>query len=198
MQSMWNFADSMGRTGLDVLGFHVEATDGVIGTIDEVSALPGCAYIVVDTASWLSGTKRLLPAGVVQSVNENRRAVRVALSKRRSGRHPSSAIRTASRLISSTTSTTDVSAADSALGSLTAGRCRAGRRPQDRAAQLMPRPRRTRPSLRAARVDHFDRRSWLSAARAPRSARWCGRRPDSIEAPQLLGRRGVTGGTVVL
>jgi len=79
---MWNFADSMGRTGLDVLGFHVEATDGVIGTIDEVSALPGCAYIVVDTASWLSGTKRLLPAGVVQSVNENRRAVRVALSKK--------------------------------------------------------------------------------------------------------------------
>jgi hypothetical protein len=78
---MWDYDDSMGKAELDLVGYDVEATDGGIGKIDEASNQAGSAYVVVDTGFWIFGKKRMIPAGVVQRVDENERKVFVALTK---------------------------------------------------------------------------------------------------------------------
>ena len=59
----------------------VEATDGSIGKIDESSVAAGQAYLVVDTGFWIFGKKRLIPAGVVQRLDDAAQKVYVSLSK---------------------------------------------------------------------------------------------------------------------
>jgi hypothetical protein len=54
-------ADEVASEG--IAGFHVEAVDGHIGSIDEASYEVGGAYLVVDTGPWIFGRKVLLPAG---------------------------------------------------------------------------------------------------------------------------------------
>jgi hypothetical protein len=81
MTTMWDYSDLMGKARLDLVGYDVEATDGSIGKIDESSDEAGSAYLVVDTGFWIFGKKRLIPAGVVQRVDENDRKVYVTLSK---------------------------------------------------------------------------------------------------------------------
>lgn len=72
-------AAQRGRSMLD--GYHVEATDGAIGTIDEASSEVGDAYLVVDTGPWIFGRKVLLPAGTVQHVDHLERKVYVDRTK---------------------------------------------------------------------------------------------------------------------
>jgi hypothetical protein len=62
-------------------GYHVEATDGSIGSVDEASQAVGEAYIVVDTGPWIFGRKVLLPAGTVQHVDHTERKVYVDRTK---------------------------------------------------------------------------------------------------------------------
>ena len=81
MKSIWSYDDALGKAELDVVGYDVHATDGGIGTVDEASHRAGCAYVVVDTGRWIFGSKRMIPAGVVQCVNENDHTVHVSLSK---------------------------------------------------------------------------------------------------------------------
>ena len=65
-------ADQQATT--DLVGYHVEATDGSIGSIDEATYDVGGAHLVVDTGPWIFGRKVLLPAGTVERVdNEDRR-----------------------------------------------------------------------------------------------------------------------------
>ncbi|GAA1658542.1 PRC-barrel domain containing protein [Catellatospora bangladeshensis] len=52
-----------------IVGFHVEATDGGIGKIDETTGTAGSSCIVVDTGPWIFGSKRMLPAGVVNNID---------------------------------------------------------------------------------------------------------------------------------
>jgi len=89
---MWTYQDptlaTMSRTGSDVsgatadlTGFQVEARDGGIGKIDEASYEAGSASIVVDTGPWIFGKKRLLPAGVIETIDLDNRTVRVSCSK---------------------------------------------------------------------------------------------------------------------
>jgi hypothetical protein len=77
---MWDYSDAMGKA-LDLVGYDVEATDGSIGKIDEASNEAGSAYLVVDTGFWIFGKKRMIPAGVVQRVDENEHKVFVTLTK---------------------------------------------------------------------------------------------------------------------
>jgi hypothetical protein len=54
----------------DITGFEVEAIDGSIGKIDQATYEVGSSYLVVDTGPWIFGKKVMLPAGVVQRVDE--------------------------------------------------------------------------------------------------------------------------------
>jgi len=81
MTSMWDYQEGVGRADHDVVGYDVEATDGSIGKIDEASNQAGAAYLVVDTGFWIFGKKRMIPAGVVQRVDDAAGKVYVGMSK---------------------------------------------------------------------------------------------------------------------
>src|SRR5436189_5557784 len=51
-------------------GWYGEAIDGGIGKIDEASNDVGASYIVVDTGPWIFGKGVMLPAGVIQRVDQ--------------------------------------------------------------------------------------------------------------------------------
>jgi len=70
MTSMWDYRDDVLTTDKGIVGYDVEATDGSIGTIDESSADAGASYVVVDTGVWIFGKKRMIPAAVVQRVED--------------------------------------------------------------------------------------------------------------------------------
>jgi hypothetical protein len=63
------------------VGYSVEATDGDIGKVDELSTETGRGSLVVDTGPWIFGKKRLIPASSVRSVDHTNKTVRVSLSK---------------------------------------------------------------------------------------------------------------------
>ena len=71
----------LGTASADVTGFSVEAQDGDIGKIDEASYEAGASSIIVDTGFWIFGKRRLLPAGVIQSIDLDNRVVRVSCTK---------------------------------------------------------------------------------------------------------------------
>lgn len=68
-------------SGLDLIGYSVEATDGSIGKIDDATNDVGGSYIVVDTGPWIFGKHVLLPAGVVDRVDQESETVHVTLTK---------------------------------------------------------------------------------------------------------------------
>ncbi|MBW6435959.1 PRC-barrel domain-containing protein [Actinoplanes hulinensis] len=74
-------AEETGRTGVDLVGYRVEATDGHIGSIDKASYDVGDAFLVVDTGPWIFGRKVLLPAGMVQTFDHTERKVYVDRTK---------------------------------------------------------------------------------------------------------------------
>jgi len=81
MTSMWDYRAEVGLVDRDIVGYEVEATDGRIGKIDESSSDAGTSYLVVDTGFWIFGKKRLIPAGVVQRIDDEAEKVFVTLSK---------------------------------------------------------------------------------------------------------------------
>jgi hypothetical protein len=62
-------------------GYDVVATDGSIGSIDEHSADSEAGFVVVDTGFWIFGKKRLIPAGVIRSIDHGEEKVHVSMSK---------------------------------------------------------------------------------------------------------------------
>nr|WP_184840504.1 PRC-barrel domain containing protein [Allocatelliglobosispora scoriae] len=85
----WNYRDlteykddAHGEQGeRDLVGFHVEATDGSIGKIDEATYETNSSYVVVDTGPWIFGTKVMLPAGVIDNIDVVERKVFVHRTK---------------------------------------------------------------------------------------------------------------------
>ena len=79
----WNYRDSATRSpgSGNMVGYHVHATDGDIGKVDETSDQVGESRIVVDTGPWIFGRKVILPAGTVQRVDDDDRMVYVDLTK---------------------------------------------------------------------------------------------------------------------
>ncbi|MFI6785628.1 PRC-barrel domain-containing protein [Micromonospora sp. NPDC050276] len=64
-------------TPVDLVGYQVQASDGRIGSIDEMSDEADAGYLVVDTGPWIFGQKVLLPAGTVARVDHQDRVVYV-------------------------------------------------------------------------------------------------------------------------
>ncbi len=79
--TMWNYRDDAMSGGQDLVGYSVEATDGTIGKVDESSNDAGSAYVVVDTGFWIFGKKRMIPAGVIQRVDDADEKVYVSMTK---------------------------------------------------------------------------------------------------------------------
>lgn len=79
----WSYRQSAARTpeSGSLVGYHVAATDGDIGKVDETSDQVGASRIVVDTGPWIFGRKVILPAGTVQRVDDDDRKVYVDLTK---------------------------------------------------------------------------------------------------------------------
>jgi hypothetical protein len=63
------------------VGYGVEAADGSIGKIDEASNEVGASYVIVDTGPWIFGKKVILPAGVIERVDHDRKTVHVDRTK---------------------------------------------------------------------------------------------------------------------
>jgi hypothetical protein len=81
MDNTWNYRGDLGTDTSSLIGYDVEATDGSIGSIDEVSNDATANRIVVDTGFWIFGKKRLLPAGVISRVDHDSETVSVSLTK---------------------------------------------------------------------------------------------------------------------
>ena len=62
-------------------GYHVEATDGRIGKIDEASHASDASFLVVDTGPWIFGRKVMIPAGTVTHIDHTDRNVYVDRTK---------------------------------------------------------------------------------------------------------------------
>jgi hypothetical protein len=76
LHDLWAYRDQLELgsnivdTHPDISGFSVEAIDGSVGKVDEVTYDVGRSYIVVDTGPWIFGKKVLLPAGLVRGIDE--------------------------------------------------------------------------------------------------------------------------------
>ena len=68
-------------SGKDIVGYGVEAIDGSIGKIDQATHDVTQSYVIVDTGPWIFGKKVMLPAGVVQQVDEGEEKVWVNRTK---------------------------------------------------------------------------------------------------------------------
>ncbi|MFI6323724.1 PRC-barrel domain-containing protein [Nonomuraea sp. NPDC050556] len=66
---------------LDLTGYHVQATDGKIGSVDEATYQVGESYVIVDTGPWIFGKKVLLPASVITKIDPQERDVYVSRTK---------------------------------------------------------------------------------------------------------------------
>jgi hypothetical protein len=78
---LWTYRDSTVR-GLDLSGFEVEATDGMLGRVERMSGEATGGYLVVDAGTLAPlGGRVLLPAGVVESVDLDAERVFVRLTR---------------------------------------------------------------------------------------------------------------------
>jgi hypothetical protein len=77
---LWTYGETI-RTGGDLSGYHVEATDGGIGKIDEATYEAGSSFLVIDTGPWIFGKKVMIPAGFVESVDHDEEKVLVSRTK---------------------------------------------------------------------------------------------------------------------
>jgi hypothetical protein len=77
---IWSYRhDSWSNASIS--GYDVLALDGTIGTVDAATADVDPHCIVVHTGAWIFGKQVLLPVGVVESVDDRQRVVRVELTK---------------------------------------------------------------------------------------------------------------------
>ena len=62
-------------------GYNVLAMDGSIGSVDCATAGVAARCVVVDTGPWVFGKKVLLPAGVIEQVDDHEGEIHVALTR---------------------------------------------------------------------------------------------------------------------
>jgi len=81
--NLWSYRSNLSSNveARDIVGYDVHATDGDIGKIDESSTDTSRQYLVVDTGFWIFGKKRMIPAGVVTTVDHDDKTVSVAMTK---------------------------------------------------------------------------------------------------------------------
>ena len=73
-------------------GFHIVATDGEIGHVDDFLVDPGSwaiRYLVVDTSNWIGGKSVLISPSVVGVVDSPDKEIRVKMTRAEIERSPS-------------------------------------------------------------------------------------------------------------
>lgn len=79
--TVWSYRDKDWVQDKDLVGYDVQAEDGSIGKIDEMSTEVSGSWLVVDTGWWILGKKRLIPAGAVAGIDHEDEKVIVNMSK---------------------------------------------------------------------------------------------------------------------
>jgi hypothetical protein len=67
-----------------VRGFHLHATDGAIGHVDDFlfdGSLWAIRYLVVDTSNWIGGRSVLVSTGVVTAIDPAERRIHISLTR---------------------------------------------------------------------------------------------------------------------
>lgn len=79
----WSYRESVPRdnTASGLKNYTVHASDGDIGKVDEATDEVGKASIVVDTGPWIFGRKVILPAGVIERVDDKTSSIHVSLTR---------------------------------------------------------------------------------------------------------------------
>jgi hypothetical protein len=74
-----------------VKGFHLHATDGVIGHVDDflIDANWRVCYLVADTSNWVGGRSVLVSPSMVTSIDVEAHEVHVKLTRAEVERSPS-------------------------------------------------------------------------------------------------------------
>ena len=75
-----------------IRGYHILATDGEIGHVDEFLVDDDgwkVQYLVVDTSNWIGGRSVLISAALVDSIDSPGRTIRVRLTRDEVKRGPS-------------------------------------------------------------------------------------------------------------
>jgi len=75
-----------------IRGFHLLATDGEIGHVDDVlidERTWSVRYLVVDTSNWIGGKSVLISPATLRSVDAVHRKIQVALTRDAIKRSPS-------------------------------------------------------------------------------------------------------------
>jgi hypothetical protein len=73
------------RSSKEVIGYHIRATDGPIGHVDDLLADDeswSIQHLLIDTSNWIGGDSIVLPRRVVSAVSWANREVEVSLSRR--------------------------------------------------------------------------------------------------------------------
>jgi len=76
---LWNYREAM--DDIDLSDFRVEAADGEIGKVSEATYSTGGCWIVVDAGPWILGKKVMLPAGTIERIDFDEKAIRVDRSR---------------------------------------------------------------------------------------------------------------------
>ena len=72
-------------------GFHIVATDGEIGHVDDVlvDEQMNVQHLLVDTSNWIGGDWVLIPPASVVSIDSPHKRIRVSLSRDQVAHSPS-------------------------------------------------------------------------------------------------------------
>jgi len=77
---LWTYPDETDRQ-VSLVGYDVEAIDGSMGKVDEATYDTGASCLVVDTGFWIFGKKRVLPAGVIDRIDDGDQKIYVNRTK---------------------------------------------------------------------------------------------------------------------
>ncbi|MFF2521116.1 PRC-barrel domain containing protein [Streptomyces liangshanensis] len=82
MDNIWAYAADCGYDeDRSLVGFEVEATDGVVGQVERQTDHDGMRHLVVDTGMWVFGTSLLIPAGLITGIDSESRRVIVGRAR---------------------------------------------------------------------------------------------------------------------
>lgn len=82
MRKLWNYRDPRWKLDGDLVGCEVVAADGQrLGKVIATQDSDDCDRIIVDTAPWIFGTLRAVPAGTITEVDTDARAIHLNMTK---------------------------------------------------------------------------------------------------------------------